>query len=81
MFLFFFSDPGIAGWNFPRVNTLPTEISKDDKLEPTGHHLKLEKSKTERQNRHGNLCAEDAAQIFDNRIPVQQKVYHHLYYS
>ena len=80
VFLFFF-DPGIGGQNFPRVNTLPSEMSKDDKLEPTWGQLKLERSKTERHNRHGNLCAEDAAQILDDRIPVQQKVYHHLYHS
>ena len=82
LFLFsFFFDPGIGGQNFPRVITLPSEMSKDDKLEPTWGQLKLERSKTERHNRHGNLCAEDAAQILDDRIPVQQKVYHHLYHS
>lgn len=65
---------GIDGQNFPRVNTLTSEMSKDDKLEPTWGQLKLERSKTERHNRHGNLCAEDAAQILDDRIPVQQKL-------
>lgn len=65
---------GIGGQNFPRVITLPSEMSKDDKLEPTWGQLKLERSKTERHNRHGNLCAEDAAQILDDRIPVQQKL-------
>ncbi|CAI0393939.1 unnamed protein product [Linum tenue] len=41
--------------------------------EPTSNHLRLERSKTERQ-RHHNILAEDAAQIFDNKIPVQQKL-------
>ncbi|XP_034691018.1 sterol 3-beta-glucosyltransferase UGT80A2 isoform X2 [Vitis riparia] len=65
---------GIGEQNFPRVNTLTSKMSKDDKLEPTWGQLKLERSKTERHNRHGNLCAEDAAQILDDRIPVQQKL-------
>lgn len=34
---------------------------------------KLEKSKTEAQ-RHRNILAEEAAQIFDNTISAQQKV-------
>ena len=34
---------------------------------------KLEKSKTEAP-RHRNILAEEAAQIFDNKIPAQQKV-------
>lgn len=53
---------------YPRVNTMPQEIA--EKLElPVG----LERSKTERQ-RHNNVLADEAAQIFDDRIPVQQKV-------
>ncbi|KAF5458259.1 hypothetical protein F2P56_022300 [Juglans regia] len=35
--------------------------------------IKLERSKTERQ-RHNNIYAEEAAQIFDDKISDQQKV-------
>ncbi|CAN1131260.1 Sterol 3-beta-glucosyltransferase UGT80A2 [Linum perenne] len=42
-------------------------------LEPTSSQLKLERSKTERQRPH-NILAEEAAQIFDDKIPVQQKL-------
>ncbi|CAN1745197.1 hypothetical protein LINPERHAP1_LOCUS2366 [Linum perenne] len=41
-------------------------------LEPTSSQLKLERAKTERQRPH-NILAEEAAQIFDDKIPVQQK--------
>lgn len=59
-----------AGAIFPSVNTMPPEIMNSEKLElPEG----LERLKTEMQ-RHNNALAEDAAQIFDDRIPVQQKV-------
>ncbi|KAK6143988.1 hypothetical protein DH2020_020808 [Rehmannia glutinosa] len=61
---------GSEGAVFPRVNTLPPEILKSEKLElPAG----LERSKTERQRRN-NILAEEAAQIFDDRISVQQKL-------
>lgn len=53
---------------YPRVNTMPPEIA--EKLElPVG----LQRSRTERQ-RNNNVLADEAAQIFDDRIPVQQKV-------
>lgn len=49
---------------------MPPEIMNSEKLElPLG----LERSKTERQS-HKNVLAEEAAQIFDDRISVQQKV-------
>ncbi|KAL0437293.1 UNVERIFIED_CONTAM: Sterol 3-beta-glucosyltransferase UGT80A2 [Sesamum radiatum] len=61
---------GSTGPIFPRVNTMPSEILNSEKLElPVG----LQRSKTERQ-RHNNILAEEAAQIFDDRIPVQQKL-------
>ncbi|CAN1176913.1 hypothetical protein LINPERPRIM_LOCUS3799 [Linum perenne] len=41
-------------------------------LKLTSSQLKLERSKTERQRPH-NILAEEAAQIFDYKIPVQQK--------
>lgn len=61
---------GSAGAVFPRGNTMPPEILKSEKFEvPQG----LQRSKTERE-RHNNVLAEEAAQIFDERISVQQKV-------
>ncbi|KAH6809959.1 UDP-Glycosyltransferase superfamily protein [Perilla frutescens var. frutescens] len=61
---------GSGGAVFPRVNTVPPEILKSEKFEvPVG----LERSKTEREI-HNNVLAEEAAQIFDERIPVQQKL-------
>lgn len=55
------------------MNTLPAEKLNSDKLEPDLINPKLERSKTERQH-HKNILASEAAQIFDNKLPVQQKV-------
>ncbi|KAM4077606.1 hypothetical protein ACJW30_12G151300 [Castanea mollissima] len=63
---------GAASQNHSEVNTLPVEILNVDKLESAGP-IKLERSKTERQ-RHHNILAEEAAQIFDDSISVQQKL-------
>lgn len=49
----------------------------DDKSDQTSSQLKLERSKTEGQ-RNRNLRAEEAAQIYDDKISVQQKV---LYFN
>jgi len=51
---------------------MPIDISHGDKLESSSSKFRIERSKTERI-RH--LSPEDAAQIFDNKIPVQEKVY------
>ncbi|CAN1313573.1 hypothetical protein LINPERPRIM_LOCUS28997 [Linum perenne] len=48
-------------------------------LEPTSSQLKLERAKTERQRPH-NILAEEASQIFDDKIPVQQKIWNRLSY-
>lgn len=58
---------------FSRVNTLPVEKTNSGNLEPDLGQIKLERSKTERQ-RHTNILASEAAKIFDNKIPVQQKL-------
>ncbi|KAK3032158.1 hypothetical protein RJ639_034983, partial [Escallonia herrerae] len=58
-----------GGRSIPRMNTLPLEILSSEKCEP----LKLERSKTERQ-RHKNVRPDEAAQIFDDTISVQQKL-------
>lgn len=62
-----------GGRSFSRVNTLPAEKLNSDKLEPDLINPKLERSKTERQH-HKNILASEAAQIFDNKLPVQQKL-------
>ena len=54
---------------FSRVNTLPVK-KYSAKLEPDSGPIKLERSRTERQ-RHSNILASEAAQIFDNKIPIQ----------
>ncbi|KAL6968070.1 sterol 3beta-glucosyltransferase [Sarracenia purpurea var. burkii] len=64
---------GTAGRNFPRIKTLPVEILSSDISVPPSSQLKIERSKTER-HRNNNILAEEAAQIFDDKIPVQQKL-------
>ncbi|GFP83009.1 sterol 3-beta-glucosyltransferase ugt80a2 [Phtheirospermum japonicum] len=59
-----------VGPNLSRVNTSPPEILNPENLKPP---LVLERSKTERQRRN-HLLAEEAAQIYDDRISVQQKL-------
>jgi sterol 3beta-glucosyltransferase len=54
------------------VTTLPVDITHGDKSESSPSKFKLERSKTERQ-RH--LRPEDAAQIFNDKLPVQEKVH------
>ncbi|GER25007.1 sterol 3-beta-glucosyltransferase [Striga asiatica] len=61
---------GNVGANFSRVNTTPPEFFSSEKLNLP---LVLERSKTERQRRN-NVLAKEAAQIFDDRMPVQQKL-------
>ncbi|KAL0435504.1 UNVERIFIED_CONTAM: Sterol 3-beta-glucosyltransferase UGT80A2 [Sesamum radiatum] len=63
------SSLGSVGATVSRVNTMPPKILSSEKLEPP---VVLDRSKTERQ-RHNNLLPEEAAQIFDDRISVQQK--------
>ncbi|KAG6722117.1 hypothetical protein I3842_03G145300 [Carya illinoinensis] len=68
------SSSGVASKNVSEVNTLPAGVSNIHKLESKGQgQIKLERSKTERQ-RHNNICAEEAAQIFDAKVPVKQKI-------
>ncbi|CAK8575045.1 unnamed protein product [Lathyrus sativus] len=65
------STSGIPSRGLPKVTTLPVDISHGDKLESSPSNFKLERSKTERQ-RH--LRPEEAAQIFDDKCPVQEKL-------
>ncbi|KAK1555311.1 hypothetical protein Q3G72_024758 [Acer saccharum] len=62
-----------SGRSISKVNTLPVEVSSSDKLEPTSSQLKLERAKTE-SHRLRNILAEEAAQIYDNKISVEQKI-------
>lgn len=55
------------------MTTLPADISHGDKSESSSSKFKMERSKTERQRQ---LSPEDAAQIFDDKIPIQEKVYY-----
>jgi len=71
--LFVFSPySDIPGKVLSKVTTMPVDISHGDKLESSSSKFRMERSKTERL-RH--LSPEDAAQIFDDKIPVQEKVY------
>ncbi|KAF7845521.1 sterol 3-beta-glucosyltransferase UGT80A2 isoform X1 [Senna tora] len=65
------SSSGVSSRVLSKVNTLPEEISHVDKSESSSGQFKLERSRTERQ-RH--LRPEDAAQIFDDKIPVKEKL-------
>eukprot|EP00256_Glycine_max_P060300 XP_014629132.1 sterol 3-beta-glucosyltransferase UGT80A2 isoform X5 [Glycine max] len=60
----------IPGKGLSKVTTLPADISQD-KSESSSSKFKMERSKTERQ-RH--LSPEDAAQIFDDKVPIQEKL-------
>nr|GME18356.1 Sterol 3-beta-glucosyltransferase UGT80A2 [Ipomoea batatas] len=63
---------GTHGTEILKANTKPSEISSPDKSKPPSGNPKLGRSKTERQKH--NICAEEAAKIFDNKIPVQKKL-------
>lgn len=66
---------GTGGKSFSKVNTMPITRSNAEISESTSSQFKLERSKTEQQRRH-SILAEEAAQIFDQKIPAQQKVCH-----
>ncbi|KAH9784958.1 Sterol 3-beta-glucosyltransferase UGT80A2 [Citrus sinensis] len=60
--------------SIPRTNSYPVEVLSTKKLEPqTSGELRLERAKTE-THRPRAILAKHAAQIFDNKIPVQQKI-------
>ncbi|GMH02524.1 hypothetical protein Nepgr_004363 [Nepenthes gracilis] len=62
-----------AGRSIPRVNTLPGEKRSSDILDSNCSPVILERAKTERP-RHNSMLASEAAQIFDNKISIQQKL-------
>lgn len=63
----------VAGRNLPRMNTLPVELSAAENVGSNSNHLKLQRSKSER-NRHNNRLAKETAQIFDDKVSAQQKL-------
>ncbi|XP_038897683.1 sterol 3-beta-glucosyltransferase UGT80A2-like isoform X3 [Benincasa hispida] len=63
--------PGVPGRTFSKANSLHVEISSDT-LESTSFQHRLQRSKTERL-RHETIFTADAAQILDNKIPIDQK--------
>ncbi|XP_052170428.1 sterol 3-beta-glucosyltransferase UGT80A2 isoform X2 [Diospyros lotus] len=65
---------GTAGKNVPRLSAMPVEVSSSNLAEPPSNRLKLERAKTEKQHRSSNILAEEAAQIFDDKISVKQKL-------
>jgi len=62
---------GISGGG--TSNTSRAEKPGVNKSESTPSRLKLERSKTEGQ-RHQNILAEEAAKIYDDKLPDQEKV-------
>lgn len=63
---------GISGKTLLKVNTMPIQTSNIDQLESDLSQHKLERSKTE-VHKH-KFLAEEAAKIFDDKIPVHRKV-------
>ncbi|KAM1791678.1 hypothetical protein ACFX12_035616 [Malus domestica] len=66
---------GISGGSLSKGNTLPpAEISSNsERRESNSVPVKLERSKTD-TTRHQNKLSKDAAKIFDDKIPVHQKL-------
>lgn len=56
-----------------RVNTLPSQLLNQDNTELPANNSTFGRSKTERQRPKG-ILSKEAAQIFDSKISVQQKV-------
>ncbi|XP_012473579.1 sterol 3-beta-glucosyltransferase UGT80A2 isoform X1 [Gossypium raimondii] len=57
--------------SYSEVGTSPVGISNIEKLDSSQRKLEIPKSEAQR---HRNILAEEAAQIFDNNIPAQQKL-------
>lgn len=54
---------------------MPVEgFSSSDRAESSSSNPRLDKSKTERQQKVTHILAEDAAKIFDDRISAGKKV-------
>lgn len=55
-----------------KMSSFPSEVIGTDKSESTSGQVRMGRSKTEKLI--PNILAEDAARIFDDNVPVQQKV-------
>lgn len=64
---------GTAAPAFHMVNTVPLETFSSLGSQLPSTHPRMEKSKTER-HKNTSILAEEAAQIFNNKIPAQQKL-------
>ncbi|XP_044493676.1 sterol 3-beta-glucosyltransferase UGT80A2-like [Mangifera indica] len=64
---------GNSGKSLPKVKSPQMELSSAEKQEQVSSPLKLERAKTE-SHRSRSILAEQAAQIFDNKISVKQKI-------
>ncbi|KAI6694477.1 hypothetical protein NL676_022187 [Syzygium grande] len=65
--------PGFSHRIMSKVNTLPVGRLSSEGEESTSNQVRLERAKTEKPMAP-NILAEEAAQIFDDKIPVQQKL-------
>ncbi|KAG6606327.1 sterol 3-beta-glucosyltransferase UGT80A2-like isoform X1 [Cucurbita moschata] len=63
--------PDISGKTLLKVNTMPVQTSNVDRSESDLSQHKLERSKTE-ASKH-KFLAEEAAKIFDDKVPVHMK--------
>ncbi|KAE8676854.1 Sterol 3-beta-glucosyltransferase UGT80A2 [Hibiscus syriacus] len=65
---------GTVRRSFSEVGTSPVETPNIEKLDSSQRELEIPKNEAQRQR---NILAEEAAQIFDNNIPDQQKCPYH----
>uniref|UniRef100_A0A1J3GFC6 sterol 3beta-glucosyltransferase n=1 Tax=Noccaea caerulescens TaxID=107243 RepID=A0A1J3GFC6_NOCCA len=69
------SSGGAGNKSFSRTWTMPLEgSSSSDRAESSSSNPRLDKSKTERQQKVTHILAEDAAKIFDDRISAGKKL-------
>ncbi|XP_044502306.1 sterol 3-beta-glucosyltransferase UGT80A2-like isoform X1 [Mangifera indica] len=64
---------GNSGKSLPKIRTPQKDLSSAEKQGQVSSPLKLERAKTE-SHRLRSILAEQAAQIFDNNISVEQKI-------
>ncbi|KAJ0052744.1 hypothetical protein Pint_01591 [Pistacia integerrima] len=64
---------GNSGKILPKIKTPQMELSSAEKQEQVSSPLKLERAKTE-SHRPRSILAQQAAQIFDSKISVEQKI-------
>ncbi|KAI4329859.1 hypothetical protein MLD38_028197 [Melastoma candidum] len=67
------SSSGFSHRSLSKVKTMPAEVSNPETFESTSGQDNFERSKMERQKTQ-NFLAREAAEIFSDKIPVQQKL-------